>query len=229
MARRARPWLIVCRWGARLRDCKFVVADKNMEFVIKGFFGRADFHHKLGCAQFAFDPSQDLHSVRGKNDPGLYANGDPVLRVCRQTHRYAVVILDAEWKGSPGAAKIEERIKQHLAHAGLSPQESAAIVIDPELENWLWIPHNTLGNLLGWQNFQDLREFLRKQQLWTDGDKPAPPKQALELVLKRIDKPRSSKFYAKIVQSVPSVRRCKDASFLKLRDTLCIWFSVEAS
>ena len=198
-----------------------------MEFAVKGFFQRDDFHHKLGCARFAFDTSEDVHPARGKSDPGLFANGDPIFRVCRRTHRHVAVLLDADWNGSPGAEAIRVRIEQHLTMVGWKPDDSAAIVIDPELENWIWLPHDTGGRALGWKSFAELHDFLRKRGLWSDGDKPYPPKDALELALRRVREPRSSKFYRKIMQDVPGVQRCRDRAFQQLRDSLRRWFPPE--
>ena len=31
-----------------MRDCLFLVADKNMEGMLKGFFSRQAFHHAMG-------------------------------------------------------------------------------------------------------------------------------------------------------------------------------------
>lgn len=38
-----------------MRDALFLVADKNMEAMIKGFFSRSGFHRALGCGSFLFD------------------------------------------------------------------------------------------------------------------------------------------------------------------------------
>jgi hypothetical protein len=46
--------------GAAKRDIMFLVADKGMEQVVSGFLGREQCHRSLGCAQFAFDPREDM-------------------------------------------------------------------------------------------------------------------------------------------------------------------------
>lgn len=57
-----------------MRDCYFIVADGNMEQMVRGMLQRPRFDLTLGCGQFAFDPSspsQDLLRAVGDNDPGL--------------------------------------------------------------------------------------------------------------------------------------------------------------
>ena len=49
------------------------------------------------------------------------------------SHQRAVVILDADWDGSPGAPAIQGA-RQPASRGGGS--EFAVIVIDPELEAW---------------------------------------------------------------------------------------------
>ncbi len=43
-----------------MRDCIFLLADKNMEAAFIGFFTREQFHRSLGIRQFEFDPQQDI-------------------------------------------------------------------------------------------------------------------------------------------------------------------------
>lgn len=212
-----------------MRDCKFIVACKNMEFAVQGFLSRRDFHVYLGCRRFAFDPREDLYSARGKADSGLCANGDPILRMCRDTHRHAIVLLDAEWVGSPGAKKIRTKLEKHLRAAGWKLPNCAVVVIDPELENWIWIPHDSVAAAMGWGELGALRTFLTGTGDWAAGGaKPASPKEALERALEETDEPRSSKLYEKILRSVPDVDGCTDGAFQLLRDTLRVWFPPEA-
>ncbi|BAZ10919.1 hypothetical protein NIES4071_27430 [Calothrix sp. NIES-4071] len=43
-----------------MRDCIFLLADKNMEATFIGFLTRDGFHFSLGIRQFDFDPQQDI-------------------------------------------------------------------------------------------------------------------------------------------------------------------------
>ena len=54
--------------------------------------------------------------------------------------------------------------------------------------------------------------------------KPSKPKEAVELALRHVGKPRSSALFKSLAESV-GLRRCTDAAFLKLRATLSAWFT----
>lgn len=147
-----------------MRDCLFLVADKNMEGMLKGFFSRDAFHHAVGCGHFDLDIRQDLLVAHGQNDPGLYTRANEFLQPYAGTHRHAVVIVDAEWDGSPGAEAISQRLIEHLSNAGWPADCGCAVVIDPELENWLWQDSPHVCTALGFDGtFSELRTTLESQ------------------------------------------------------------------
>ena len=43
-----------------MRDCVFLVADRNMEGAFIGFFMREAFHLSLGIQHFTFDWTRDM-------------------------------------------------------------------------------------------------------------------------------------------------------------------------
>jgi hypothetical protein len=43
-----------------MRDCIFLLADKNMEATFTGFLTREGFHYSLAIRQINFDPQQDI-------------------------------------------------------------------------------------------------------------------------------------------------------------------------
>jgi hypothetical protein len=116
-----------------VRDCIFLVADKNMAAAFIGFFTREQFHKSLGIRQFEFDPQQDVIVDESGNDPGVYTRGHELIRPYRQTHRYAVVVLDKAWDGSPGVEEIHDAIQENLIKTGWNQENCAVIVINPEL------------------------------------------------------------------------------------------------
>lgn len=93
-----------------MRDCIFLLADKNMEATFIGFLTREQFHLSLGIRQFEFDIAEDLIVDESGNDPGVYTRAHEFLRPYQRTHRYAVIVLDNAWEGSPGVATIENNI-----------------------------------------------------------------------------------------------------------------------
>lgn len=211
-----------------MRDCFFLVADKNMEGLLKGFFLRKDFHLSLGCSPFQFDAKQDLLVAHGQNDSGLYTRANELLCSYRKTHRHAVVMLDAEWDGSPGAAVIRERMSHHFEQVGWATDTACAVVIEPELENWIWQDTPHLCAALGYQgSFDELRSELERQGAWPISEqKPPRPKETLESLLRNARKPRSSSLYQDLAGLV-SVRRCTDTAFQILLMSLLRWFPKE--
>ncbi|MBK9162249.1 MAG: hypothetical protein IPM27_12135 [Nitrosomonadales bacterium] len=208
-----------------MRDCLFLVADKNMEGMLKGFFSRDAFHHAVGCGHFDFDIRQDLLVAHGQNDPGLYTRANEFLQPYASTHRYAVVIVDAEWDGSPGAEAISQRLNEHLSNAGWAVDCGCSVVISPELENWLWQDSPHVCTALGFEGgFATLRIALENQGFWKQNEaKPNRPKEAAEWVLRQSKKGRSSAIYQQLAQRV-TARGCTDTAFHTLRNSLLRWF-----
>ncbi len=102
---------------------------------------------------------------------------------------------------------------------------SAAIVIDPELEAWVWGNYAQVEDVLGWQQGgEGLRQWLiQKGFLQPPQLKPEHPKEALERALRILKKPRSSAIYHDLATGV-SFDRCIDPAFQKLKQTLQNWF-----
>lgn len=208
-----------------MRDCLFLVADKNMEGMLKGFFSREAFHQTMGCGHFDFDWRQDLVVAHGQNDPGLYTRANAFLQPYVGTHRHAVVIVDAEWEGSPGENTVSQRLQEHLVSAGWPDDNGCAVVIAPELENWVWqnSPHVCTALSFDGQ-FPMLRAKLAEQGLWQQNEaKPAHPKEAVEWVLRQSKKGRSSAIYQQLATRV-TARGCTDPAFQTLRNALLRWF-----
>jgi hypothetical protein len=97
-----------------MRDCIFLVADSNMAAAFRGLFTRERFERSLRCGMFGFDPREDLIVDEAGSDPGVYSRAHELLRPYLRAHRYAVVVLDSEWEGSPGAAPIATNIRDKL-------------------------------------------------------------------------------------------------------------------
>jgi hypothetical protein len=212
------------------RDIVFLVADKNMEEVFSGFLSRNQFHLSLGCDAFTFDAEVDIHR-HPRKDPGVYNEAAAFLETYRDSHHCAVVVLDSEWEGSPGAAKIREKIEAELATKW---QRYVVIVIDPELEQWVWVSrkvadntfeiHPHVVNCFRYKQEKPLHELLRDKNNWDNlKAKPKRPKEAVELVLKQSRMPRSSAIYRTISEQV-SIKGCKDDSFKILVEKLREWF-----
>lgn len=208
-----------------MRDCLFLVADKNIEAMIIGFLSAPKFHLKLGCHHFQFDPKHDLRVAHGKNDPGIYTVANQLLQPYCKTHQHVIVILDAAWSGSPGSDCIIEQVNNHCISAGWSVENCCTIVIDPELENWIWQNNNHVCQALGsTESYDILKANLVAQGFWLNQQsKPHQPKEAVEYILRKNKIPRSSALYKNIAAQV-TTKTCTDTAFLRLKNTLIRWF-----
>jgi hypothetical protein len=198
----------------------FLVADSQIAAMLKGFLGRSQCHRSLGCGPFAFEPALDL-VVDPTRDPGVYTRGFEVLATYTGSHRRAVVVLDAAWEGSPGADRIRAKITEDLK---VRWKEYLVVVLDPELEAWIWQDNQHVATALGVQSFSALRDDLEAAEFWRAGEpKPFKPKEAVEYALRRARIPRSSAVYQQIASRV-STRDCIDPAFRSLCDGLQAWF-----
>lgn len=105
-----------------------------------------------------------------------------------------------------------------------------AVVIDPELEVWVFSDSPYVARALGWQaSMVDLRAALTAQNLWHEEHaRPRDPKTAVEWALRQAKKPRSSSIYRELARRV-SLERCEDRSFLRLKGLLGGWFGAPST
>ncbi|MGW6013722.1 methylation-associated defense system protein MAD4 [Streptomyces sp. NPDC055210] len=208
------------------RELVFLVADKGMQAMIGAFFERQDFHHRLGCARFDFNPKTDIVKATG-HDPGLVKGEAATLNRRRNEYRRAIVVVDNAYDNSPGPDKIREKISSQLD--GFWDQ-FAVIVIDPELENWFWVDYPDLvKKVLFWTakgGDRTPREVLTEAGLWQAGaDKPLDPKKAVEYLYKNgYSRDMLNGIFKRLARDLPSVRGCTDESFRLLMATIAEWF-----
>lgn len=200
------------------KDLVLLVADKNMEASLRGLLSR---FHSPGFRPVAFD----LY-VHPERDPGCLLRGHDFLRLFVSRYERALVLLDHEGCGREAAERsvLESQLEERLSEAGWR-ERAAAVVISPELENWVWSDSPHVDRALGWDSSTTpLSNWLREKGLLEAGAaKPAKPKEAVELTLRTARKPRSSAMYLELAKSV-GTDRCTDPAFLKLRRCLREWF-----
>ena len=212
-----------------MRDLLFYVADGNMKEAIRGFMERDALQQRVGCGPIDFDARRDIKVAKGQNDPGVYTRGAELLRPFSGEYRHAVVIVDEEWEGSPGAAAIRGRVDGHLRAVGWDAS-GLALVVCPEADVWLWTDTDHTAQALGWASWTELSAALRQAEWLADGEvKPVRPKEAAEWALFEgpQDIKRSSALYRRVTSKV-STRRCTDGSVEALLATLQTWFPAEA-
>jgi hypothetical protein len=204
-----------------MKDLVCLVADKNMEAVVRALLWRPP---SLGIRPIEFDIF-----VHEQRDPGCYKTGAEYLRGFRPQYLHGLIMLDYEWEGRP-CQSVDEFVslmQKTLRGADLLDWGDV-VVIEPELEVWLFTGSPHLGHCLGWQDDRPLiRDWLHGRGLWSEGaSKPSDPKRAIEEILYSTRKPRSSSIYAEIA-SRSTFRRCTDRSFQRLQGLLTKWFPVE--
>ncbi len=203
------------------KELVVLVADLDMENALRGILGR---HRALRIRQLAEGENFDIlrHPQR---DPGCRGDADTFLQGFLKTHRYALVVFDHHGCGRKSrAADIESDVEQRLAKTGWC-RRCAAVVIEPELEAWVWSDSPEVARILGWraQN-PSLRSWLERQQLLRPNTpKPEDPKAAMERVLRQTRKPASSRMFSALADSV-GLTRCRDRAFNKLKTALQAWF-----
>jgi len=199
-------------------DLILLTAGKNEEMTLRGIFSRPE---ALGIRPVV------VHYIRHpEHDPGCALRAPDLLRPFLRSHRYALVICDHDGSGRENLPRtdLERHIEQHLAQSGWTGR-SAAIVVNPELEIWVWSDSAEVDAELGWAGREpNLRQWLRTEGLLPgDSLKPTQPKETLHKALQMARKPRSSSLYRQLAQKV-SFKRCTDPAFEKLKKTLKDWF-----
>ena len=202
-----------------IRDVIFLLADRNMEAAVSGLVER---HQALSIHQISF-----VIRVHPQKDPGCCLRAHDFLRAFCRRYSYAIVIFDREGCGREEISRteIEREVESRLASSGWPDGRARAIVIDPELEAWVWSDSPRVDHVLGWgDRTPSVREWLDTQEFKIlDNGKPERPKEAVEAVLRDVRKARSSAIYRELANQV-SLRRCVDPAFNKLTATLRNWF-----
>jgi len=214
------------------RPLVFHLADHHMAEGFRAFFKRNDWHFKLGCAQFEFDPDseRDLYRVPGCTDPGLLSDAHDNLRSHQHTHERAIVIIGAQFPGTPGiddagAAEIRRRILANLRSSGWRENYIEVVVIQPMLEAWLWSESDYVSSVFGVSRFDDLRAKLVKEGVWEKGaSKPRDFKQATALARRIKQRVSGAALFRKVFTCRRSLADCAEPGFIRLRSTLRTWF-----
>jgi hypothetical protein len=202
------------------KDLIVIVADSEMEFVVRTLLGR---HQALGIRQITFDIKR-----HGQRDAGCRTDCHNYLREDIRHYRYGMVLFDREGCGRElqSSAEIEKEVEDMLAINGWKDR-CTAIVIDPELEAWVWSDSPVVDDVFGWRGRNpSLREWVKsKTPFWSaEKIKPERPKEALRSAMKEVRQPLSSILFADLAQSV-SLERCVDLAFHKFKDVLKKWFT----
>ena len=198
-----------------------LVADRDIEETLAKLFRRPE---SLGARPFPFDLRR--HPDR---DAGCRVDAANVLRQFLRSYRHALVVFDQEGCGSTlSREEIEGGVESELSRNGWGDR-ARAVVIDPELEAWVWSGSPVVATALGWEKRdEELRSWLGRRGFWKSGHiKPSNPKAAMKEVLQGAPRAtrrrRSARIFGDIAAGVP-VEGCEDPAFGKLKATLREWF-----
>lgn len=201
-----------------ISDLIVLVPGRNEKATLEGILSRP-----VALRVSPLQYSIDTHPGR---DPGCRMRAADHLMSAVDLYRHAIVLFDLEGSGAEDtpAVELEMAVEQKLSQAGWQDR-AACIVIDPELEIWLWSDSPHVDASLGWQGRPPgLREWLRKQGYLTGSAvKPSRPKEAVEAAMQLSGKRRSSAIYQTLAGQV-SLSRCQDRAFLKFKSVLQAWF-----
>jgi hypothetical protein len=192
-----------------------------MEAAVRGLLSRPQ---SLGIRNV----TADIHRHPEK-DAGCRTHGVDFLAPFSAKYANALLMFDFEGCGDITTPATTQEAGLRRSLCGAWNQRADALIIEPELDIWVWSPSRHVETILGWKNKKPtLREWLVESGYLREGTaKPDRPKEALEAALEKVRKPRSSSLYEDLARTV-GLRECVDPSFLRFRDILTKWFKEAA-
>ena len=205
-----------------MKDLVILTADKDMQYALSGLLSRP---RALRIRPISFEVF-----VHPEHDPGCALRGAAFLSNFAEQYRHGLLLFDREGSGqeSSSAQELQASVNEELSRSQWGDR-AKAIVLDPELEAWIWSDSPHVDRVAGWDQRQpELRRWLVEQG-WSEhlNAKPARPKEAFQAALRVARTARSASLYRELAKNV-SVERCTDSSFQQFRDTLRSWFSEPA-
>lgn len=205
-------------------DLVVLVADKDLEEAMKSLLARA---YDLNLGPFRFEVRR--HPNR---DGGCRTGAANFLRPFLQRYKRSLVLFDRDGCGSRlSREEIQSHVDADLSKNGWADR-TKAIVIEPELEAWVWGDLAQLSRSLGWKGrVSDLRRRLDSLGLWEPPlAKPSDPKRAMRAAMEsapsRHRRRRSARIFGEIAE-LAAVDACRDPAFNELRNTLQTWFPAD--
>lgn len=197
-----------------MKDLVALVADNTMRSALENLLQRES---SLGIRSL----TSDLYS-HPRHDPGVLKESAVFLAPLREQYSKALVMFDREGCGqeSKSAIELQDAVQSQLDTVGWV-DHSNVIVLDPELEIWVWSDSPHVSRILGVAP-PELDQLLTQYR--SPGNiKPSRPKELMEKVLRQSHIPRSASLYADLARFV-GIERCTDSAFVRLRTCLTQWF-----
>lgn len=204
------------------KDLIIIAADSSAQAMLAELLHR--FPRVLGMRDFS--SKVFVHPGR---DPGCYTKGVSMLDQYALEYEHCILIFDHEGCGAEhkSPVEIECELEKQLTN-GLWRNRNAVIVIEPELENWVWTNSLHTARALGWEDLIALNGWLTERK-WVlpDVAKPKRPKEAMEAAMKKKLKENISANTFATIAAKASFKSCASPSFIKFKDTIVRWFTTE--
>jgi len=168
--------------------------------------------------------------VHPRRDPGCFHEAPQVLQPYLNAARYSLIVLDYVGSGQ------EDRQADHVAFDLNRRMEESGwcgrtrvLLLQPELENWVWSDSPELDRTIGWQGrTPSLRRWLLDGRWLLPGNaKPTEPKECFQAALQEVRIKRSSAIYRQLAERV-GLDRCQDRGFLAFKEIVRTWFPATA-
>jgi hypothetical protein len=161
------------------------------------------------------------------HDGGCRSGGVAFLRNFARQFNHGLLLFDHEGSGAEKELpqQLEKRVEEELSQNGWQDKRAGVVVIEPELERWIWSNSKKVDRVCGWEGqHPPLRKWLTDEGYQFDEDqKPLRPKEAFRWALRHVRKPPSAALFLQMAQTVP-LSRCQDRSFERLLTFLRRWF-----
>lgn len=201
-----------------IQDLVILVADHDMKATVEALLTRQE--------------ALKIRSIRSKvfvhpdKDGGTRSRGVDYLAPFADKFRHAMILFDHEGCGKEdlSAEEISRDLEKDLETKGFG-NRGCVVVIEPELEAWVWGRSKVLDQLTEWNDTTiELRKWVETNFEMNPDGKPVRPKEALQEVIRQTKLPfRGSAFFRELAKKM-SWKGCTDPSFQKFLSTLQKWF-----
>ncbi len=204
-----------------MKDLVILAADKDLEHTLLGLLSRPQ---ALGIRSI----TRDIF-IEAEHDPACLLRGVQFLSPFFDGYQHALLMFDYDGCGqeqNETADELETRLNNDFMKTAWGTR-AQTIVLEPELESWVWSRSPHVAIVAGWENrTPSLQEWLRDNNWLADRQvKPQRPKEAFEAALRDAQKPRSASLYKQLAERV-SLRGCTDRKFTRFLEIMQEWFPV---
>ncbi len=197
-------------------DLVALVADHHIDAVLRALLRR-------------FWPRVRFRSLRGMGDPDVFYRAEERLRPFIRWALYALVVMDFRWDRPPDLRspdRIQEELRSRLSRSGWRDR-CEVIVIDPEVEQWLWADPRLIVEWLDPNHKYPIQSLFPVRTT-----KPDQPKEELDRIIRRINHRyrlgvrMKTELYEWVAEKVSKrlLETCTDPAFSALRSALSSWF-----